>query len=67
MSNFYCYSKPLKNFLKEKNIFSVDEGLNKNSNKIFWIFDRCEELDVALTEWKSNKLKAIEYIKNINK
>ena len=64
MSNYYCYSKPLKDFLKSKNILSIDEGLNKNTMKIYWIYERCEDLNDYLNEWTNNKLKAIEYIKS---
>ena len=66
MRIFYCYSIPLKEFLSEKNILPLDNNpkINSNSNKKYWEFQKGETLDKALSIWKDNKIKAINYIKN---
>jgi hypothetical protein len=67
MKIFYCYSIPVKEFLKDNNIFPLNDEpkINPSSNKNYWEFIKGQELDNALNVWKQNKIKAINYIKNI--
>ena len=53
--NFYCYSYPLKNFLMEHGEYVVVKGINPNTQKRYWVFERTISLDKLLTEWKTRK------------
>lgn len=66
MRIFYCYSLPLKNFLKNRGVHPICEGfkINTNSNKHYWEYKKGKILDESLSVWKENKVKAIEYIKS---
>jgi hypothetical protein len=48
---FFCYSVPLKHFLKEKGLRYDFFGANPNSGLPFWGYPRTEEVLSALTEW----------------
>ena len=53
---FYCYSGKLKSFLIYKKDFKyLHKGHNFKTSKDFWVFNRTEELNEALTEWAQNK------------
>ena len=54
---FYCYSKPLKDFLilNGQNYFS--KAIHEKTNKKYWMFFHNEELDKLLILWSKNKLK----------
>ena len=52
---FCCYSVPLKDFLYQHGIMYDLCALNPNSKNMFWAYVRNEQLDVALTEWTTNK------------
>lgn len=56
-SVFYItYNPQLKTFLTNKGIRHGVCGLNPNSNKTFWVYDRTkEEFNKALDEWIANK------------
>lgn len=57
MNNFfYCYSWPLKEFLKLNGEFSVVSGLHPNTQKKYWVFSRNANLDKLLTEWSKRKI-----------
>jgi hypothetical protein len=54
---FYCYSKPLKDFLvNECKIRYFSKGKHDKTNKKFWMFCESNELNKNLTVWKSRKL-----------
>ena len=55
---FYStYNPQLKKFLTDKGIGHGVCGINPNSNKTFWVYDRTkQELNDALDEWFKNKL-----------
>lgn len=56
MNNYYyCYSYPLKKFLIDNGEYCVVKGINPNTNKQYWVFERNEKLNVLLTEWQSRK------------
>ena len=52
---FYCYSGKLKKFLSGKGIRFLHKGLNDNTNKWFFVYQRDDEFYKALTEWSQNK------------
>lgn len=51
---FYCYSKPLKDFLvlNEQKYFS--KAIHEKTNKKYWMFFENEELNNLLERWKNN-------------
>ncbi len=54
---FYCYSYPLKEFLRENGIKSIVSGIHPTTNKKYWVFERDENknLDLLLTQWSQRK------------
>jgi len=53
---FFCYSFNLERFLQqEKNIYFVDQGLHKKTNKIYFMYIKTDELNSALKEWSNRK------------
>lgn len=52
---FYCYSTRLHCFLKALKFRYIDEGVNKNSNKNYWIYDKSDELDGAIALYNEIK------------
>ena len=68
MRKFYCYSIPLKMFLKDNMVLPLSEEpkVNPNSGKHYWEYCKGETLDKYLSIWKDNKIKAIQNLKNNN-
>ena len=55
---YITYNPQLKKFLEEKDIRHGVCGINPNSNKTFWVYDRTKEnFNNALDEWISNRNK----------
>lgn len=56
---FYCYSYPLKEFLRKSGEESVVSGIHPKTNKKYWVFERnnSNNLDKLLDEWKLKKVK----------
>ena len=52
---FYCYSWPLKEFLKNNGENSIVSGRHPGTNKKYWVFENTEQLNSLLTEWKLKK------------
>lgn len=50
---YCCYSLNLRNYLYNKGFRYKLAALNPNSNKLFWVYIKTEELDEALTEWSA--------------
>lgn len=48
---YCCYSLNLRNYLMSRGIKYELCALNPNSHAMFWVYERNEELDIALTEW----------------
>lgn len=53
---FYCYSWPLKEFLRLHSEISIVSGLHPNTNKKYWVFERNDNLNKLLDEWRLNKV-----------
>lgn len=58
-SVFYItYNPQLKKFLSYKGIEHGVCGVNPNSNKTFWVYDRTnQEFKNAIDEWITNRIK----------
>ena len=55
--NFYCYSNRLSYFLMSLKFRYVSVGVNKNTNKKYWVFEKSEKLDDATSLYNSVKHK----------
>ena len=49
---FYCYSWPLKEFLRNNGQHSIVSGKHPSTDKKYWVFEGTEKLNNLLTEWK---------------
>ena len=52
---FYCYSKPLKDFLLENGERFITKSIHEKTKKKYWSFEGTEKLNNLLTEWKLRK------------
>lgn len=52
---FYCYSPRMSEFIRAKGIKFICVGLNENSGKRFWQYERGAKLDAAISEWQANR------------
>lgn len=52
---YRCYSNNLKEFLMLKGLEYVDIAKDHKTDKTFWMFLKCEDLDRALTEWSNSR------------
>ena len=55
MNYFYCYSDRLFHFVKAFDINYISIGLNKNTNKKYYVFQKSERLDKII--YLYNKVK----------
>lgn len=51
---YYCYSLPLRDFLKENGLRYKLAALNPNSKNLFWVYVKDEKLNNLLNEWSTN-------------
>lgn len=52
---FYCYSKPLKDFLLGNDLRYIIKSVHEKTNKKYWLFEGTEQLNQLLTEWRLRK------------
>lgn len=52
---YYCYSYPQKRFLMDNGEYVIVKGINPNSKKRYWVFEKNDKLDKLLTEWQTRK------------
>jgi len=52
---YYCYSYPQKKYLMDNGEYVIVKGINPNSQKRYWVFEKNDKLDKLLTEWQSRK------------
>lgn len=52
---FYCYSKPLKDFLLNKGLRYILKATHVKTHKQYWVFKSCSEIDNYLHEWRFRK------------
>ena len=50
---FYCYSRPLKEFLSDKGHRYITSSTHPKTDKKFWVFEGTVELNKLLDEWKT--------------
>lgn len=49
---FYCYSYPLKTFLRSNGLRYVAASINMNTKKKYLVFENTEELNELFDVWK---------------
>ena len=52
---FYCYSKPLKDFLLENGERFITKSIHEKTKKKYWLFEGTDELNKLLSEWRLRK------------
>ena len=52
---FYCYSNRLSYFLMSMKFRYVSTGINPNTNKKFWVYEKGKNLDEAIILYNSIK------------
>lgn len=57
---FYCYSPNLYRFLRDNNIRYICTGLNENSMRQFWQYERTNEFERLLSEYTNGKPSAVK-------
>lgn len=50
---FYCYSYPLKEFLKENGERYITSSTNPKTMKKFWVFEGSVKVNQLLEQWKT--------------
>ena len=56
-NSYYCYSTRLYHFLVSMKFRYVSTGINKNTNKKYWVYNKSEKLDSAIELYNSVKHK----------
>lgn len=54
---YYCYSKPLHLFLGAFNIRYVSKAIHPTTYKLYWMYEKNENLDALIKEWNTLKEK----------
>ena len=52
---FYCYSYPLKEFLRSSGLRFITAAVNMNTQKKYWVFEGTQELNRLLDVWRSKR------------
>lgn len=52
---FYCYSRPLKNYLVSNGMAYFSKAVHEKTLKKYWMFFETSELNILLEQWKLNK------------
>ena len=52
---FYCYSRPLKQYLCENGIRFITKSTHDKTKKSYWLFEGTEKLNKLLDEWRLKK------------
>ena len=52
---FYCYSKPLKDFILENGEKYVLKAIHDKTHKQYWVFESSKKIDELLAEWRLRK------------
>lgn len=51
---YYCYSKPLDNFIRKHGIKPFNRGIHARTNKVYYMYEMTDELSEVLTTWTNN-------------
>lgn len=54
-NNFYCYSTRMYHFLTALQFIYISVGINNNTNKRYWVYNKSEKLDSAIELYNSVK------------
>ena len=49
---FYCYSKPLKDFILENGERFILKATHDKTHKQYWVFESSKKIDELLAEWR---------------
>lgn len=52
---YFCYSPKQNAFLQRKGLRVIGVGINENTGRKFWQYERGAELDELLNEWSANR------------
>lgn len=52
---FYCYSRPLKEFLIENGLQYILYARHPATMKRYWVFESSEQLNMLLGKWRNQK------------
>ena len=52
---YTCYSLNLRNYLNSNGLKYKLAARNPNSNKLFWVYVKDEQLNILLTQWANKK------------
>lgn len=52
---YFCYSINQHRYLQRAGLRVIGEGLNKNTGRPFWQYERGAELDRLLDAWTANR------------
>ena len=52
---FYCYSKPLKDFILENGERFILKAMHDKTHKQYWVFESSKKIDELLAEWRLRK------------
>lgn len=52
---FYCYSRPLKDFLISQGFRFILHSIHDKTQKKYWVFEGNDELNKQLEVWKLRK------------
>lgn len=57
IQHYFCYSKPLADFLFQRGHKIVCKAINNKTHNLFWLYVVTENLSKDLEEWSKNKPK----------
>lgn len=52
---YFCYSYNQHRFLKANGLRVIGVGINENSGRKFWQYERGADLDRLLDQWSANR------------
>ena len=55
LQHYFCYSKPLADFLFQRGHRIVTRAINPKTKHLFWLYVVTEQLSKDLKEWSKNK------------
>ena len=63
---FFCYDANLSHYLKfDKGFNYITKAINPNSNKIFWLYWKSEQLNIAISEFFNISQKLEKNLQNL--
>lgn len=56
---FYCYSCKMKDFIKSQGIRFITKAIHPRTNRVFFVFEKSEALNLAIQKWNEVKVKSV--------